>query len=97
MLVGQVCNLSGVGRRGRNHAVLPHRAKVRAVIAANWLITDVGHWSLHIFTLPRSGRVGRGSGRGGLVAVMRRPILLISRRPSPGLRARLSRKRESNF
>ena len=47
----------------------------------------------YIHTSPRSGEVGRGSGRVGLVEP-RQFVLGGANRPSPGLRARPSRKRE---
>jgi hypothetical protein len=43
-------------------------------------------------TLPRSGRVGRGSGRGGSFSQLRVDESGHPYRPSPALRGRLSRR-----
>ena len=46
------------------HATEMHSWRTHPDMGMN-VTSPSGHWSLHIFTLPRSGRVGRGSGRGG--------------------------------
>jgi hypothetical protein len=78
-------------------ATKPHGLLGERQIQTYLLPALSAHWSLHIFTFPRSGRVGRGSGRGGLRVFALHPLNSMYRRPSPGLRARLSRKRESEL